>query len=243
MPNIDTNPIKESNIRHQRDTRNGLLYFSIIDVIDYLGLSSDPRNYWKVLKNRLNKRQNKLVTECNQLKLKSLDGKYYLTDVAEADTILKIIESIFPEKVAVLQDFLEEIDRKNSKNFFSRGAYENEEKKLSTDLYDDGEMSVDMYKKDNMIFIESMLAGVTPSNIFISLTCNNLTLKVDRTKQENIKSEMYDLEELQWGKFGRSIELPYEVDIDKVETIFQMGVLSIMLPILDKEKIKIIKIK
>lgn len=69
-------------------------YFSIVDVIAILTDSATPRNYWKVLKNRLKKEGNESVTNCNQLKLLSSDGKRYLTDVADQEQLFRIIQSI-----------------------------------------------------------------------------------------------------------------------------------------------------
>ena len=62
-------------------------YFSVVDVVAVLTESADPRNYWKVLKNRLKKEGNESVTNCNQLKLKAADGKFY-----------KILRGQAPEK-------------------------------------------------------------------------------------------------------------------------------------------------
>ena len=56
--------------------------------------SPDPRNYWKVLKHRLKKEGNQSVTDCNQLKLPSSDGKYYKTDVADTEQLFRLIQSI-----------------------------------------------------------------------------------------------------------------------------------------------------
>ena len=59
-------------------------YFSVVDVVAVLTDSADPNNYWKVLKNRLKKEGSELVTNCNQLKLRSpKDGKTYNTDVLD----------------------------------------------------------------------------------------------------------------------------------------------------------------
>ncbi len=52
-------------------------YFSIVDVVSVLTESPNPNNYWKVLKHRLVKEGSELVTDCNQLKMQSSDGKYY----------------------------------------------------------------------------------------------------------------------------------------------------------------------
>ena len=73
--------------------------YYIIDIIGVLTGSDNPRNYWKVLKHRLKKEGNESVTKCNQLKLKSSDGKYYNTDVCDIEGMFRIIESI-PSKNA-----------------------------------------------------------------------------------------------------------------------------------------------
>lgn len=74
-------------------------YISVVDIVGVLSESDNPRNYWKVLKYRLKKEGNESVTKCNQLKLKSSDGKYYNTDVVDIEGMFRIIESI-PSKNA-----------------------------------------------------------------------------------------------------------------------------------------------
>jgi hypothetical protein len=76
-------------------------YFSIIDVIEVLTENTfqGARNYWKVLKFRLKEEGNESVTNCNQLKMIASDGKYYLTDVADTEQLLRLIQSV-PSKKA-----------------------------------------------------------------------------------------------------------------------------------------------
>lgn len=69
-------------------------YFSIVDVVGVLTDSANPNNYWKVLKNRLKKEGSELVTNCNQLKMPSSDGKLYKTDVANTEQLFRLIQSI-----------------------------------------------------------------------------------------------------------------------------------------------------
>ena len=69
-------------------------FFSIIDVIAILTESANPRKYWSVLKTRLKQEGSQLATNCSQLKMKSSDGKYYLTDVGDTKSILRLIQSI-----------------------------------------------------------------------------------------------------------------------------------------------------
>ncbi len=69
-------------------------YFSVVDIVGILSDSPHPRNYWKVLKHRLAKEGNQSVTNCNQLKMESADGKFYNTDVADTKQLLRLIQSI-----------------------------------------------------------------------------------------------------------------------------------------------------
>jgi hypothetical protein len=69
-------------------------YMSIVDVIAVLTESPNPRKYWSVLKTRLKAEGSQLATNCSQLKMKSADGKFYLTDVADAEQLFRLIQSI-----------------------------------------------------------------------------------------------------------------------------------------------------
>ena len=89
---------EQRQIRTHWDEAQEQWYFSIVDVIAVLTDQPDydaARNYWKVLKNRLKKEGSQLVTNCNQLKMKSpKDGKNYPTDVADTEQLLRIIQSV-----------------------------------------------------------------------------------------------------------------------------------------------------
>jgi len=86
-------------IRTIWDKEDEKYYISVVDIVGVLSESENPRNYWKVLKHRLKKEGNESVTNCNQLKLKSSDDKYYNTDVVDIEGMFRIIESI-PSKNA-----------------------------------------------------------------------------------------------------------------------------------------------
>lgn len=86
-------------IRTVWDKEDEKYYISVVDIVGVISESDNPRNYWKVLKHRLKKEGNESVTNCNQLKLKSSDGKYYNTDVVDIEGMFRIIESI-PSKNA-----------------------------------------------------------------------------------------------------------------------------------------------
>lgn len=88
---------EERRVRTVWDDKQEKWYFSIVDVVAVLTDSTDyqvARNYWKVLKNRLSKEGNETVTNCNQLKMLATDGKMRLTDVADTEQLLRLIQSI-----------------------------------------------------------------------------------------------------------------------------------------------------
>ena len=86
-------------------------YFSVVDVVGVLTESSDPNNYWKVLKTRLKKEGSQLVTNCNQLKLQSSDGKFYKTDCMTTEQILRLVQSIPSKKAEPFKLWLAEVGR------------------------------------------------------------------------------------------------------------------------------------
>ena len=84
-------------------------WFSVVDIIGVLVESDDARNYWKVLKHRLNKEGSEVVTKCNQLKLPATDGKFYETDCANTKSLFRIIQSVPSKKIEPLKVWLAEV--------------------------------------------------------------------------------------------------------------------------------------
>lgn len=84
----------QKHVRRAWEPEKELWFFSIIDVVEILTESPSPRKYWSVLKTRLKKEGSQLATKCSQLKLMAADGKNYLTDVADTETMLRLIQSI-----------------------------------------------------------------------------------------------------------------------------------------------------
>ncbi|MBP8017177.1 hypothetical protein KAZ01_04165 [Candidatus Gracilibacteria bacterium] len=84
-------------IRRKYDEKLEKWYFSVIDIIAVLTEQKDfkkAKSYWTTLKNRLKKEGSELATNCDQLKMQSADGKYYKTDVADTETLLRLIQSV-----------------------------------------------------------------------------------------------------------------------------------------------------
>lgn len=94
---------EDHQIRRTYDEKSETWFFSVVDIIRILIQQSDyqlARNYWKVLKSRLKKEGSELVTNCNQLKMIAEDGKLRYSDVANAETLLRLIQSIPSPKKA-----------------------------------------------------------------------------------------------------------------------------------------------
>jgi len=101
-----------NKIRSSWDNEKEEYYFSIIDVIKVLTDSSNPRNYWYRVKKRMtDEEKSQLSTICRQLKLKSTDGKMYMTDVADMQGIFRIIQSIPSPKAEPFKMWLAEIGK------------------------------------------------------------------------------------------------------------------------------------
>ena len=106
---------EDQAIRTAWDEENEEWYFSVVDVVSVLTDAKDydtARNYWKVTKKRLKDEGSQLVTDCNQLKLKSpKDGKRYKTDVANTQQLFRIIQSIPSPKAEPMKLWLAQVGR------------------------------------------------------------------------------------------------------------------------------------
>lgn len=99
-------------IRRIYDDQREAWLFSVVDIIQILTEQENyqaARNYWKVLKNRLNKEGSESVTNCNRLKLEAADGKKYMTDVANSETLLRLIQSIPSPKAEPIKLWLAKV--------------------------------------------------------------------------------------------------------------------------------------
>lgn len=95
---------KDQEVRAIWDEENSKWWFSVVDIVWIISWSENPRNYWKVLKNRLTKEWSEVVTNCNQLKMMAPDGKLRLTDVLDSDWTILLAKN-FPNNNAI--DFLD----------------------------------------------------------------------------------------------------------------------------------------
>jgi hypothetical protein len=99
----------EQSVRTIWDQENEKWFFSIVDTIQILTDSPNPRKYWSVLKLRLKKEGSELTTNCSQLKLPASDGKYYKTDVADTEQLFRLIQSIPSPKAEPFKMWLAQV--------------------------------------------------------------------------------------------------------------------------------------
>jgi len=99
-------------IRRHYDEKTETWWFSVVDIIRVLTQSADyqaARKYWKVLKGRLNREGSELVTNCYQLKMAADDGKMRFTDVATAETLLRLVQSVPSPKAEPIKLWLAKV--------------------------------------------------------------------------------------------------------------------------------------
>ena len=107
----------------------------------------------------------------------------------------------------------------------------------------DGELPVDMYQTDEHIVIRALVAGVSPSELEISITRDMVTVRGIREEYQEAQDDGYFHRELFWGSFSRTLLLPEEVAIDEAEAQEKHGMLEIKLPKLDKHRTTQLKVR
>ncbi|MFA6251508.1 MAG: Hsp20/alpha crystallin family protein [Candidatus Paceibacterota bacterium] len=107
----------------------------------------------------------------------------------------------------------------------------------------DAELTVDLYQTPTDIIVQTMIAGVQPDNLSITITRDMITIRGKREENQSIDRDNYFVQELYWGSFSRTISLPEEVDPEEAEAIEKHGLLIIKLPKLDKNRETKLKIK
>ena len=184
-------------------------YISVVDIVSVLTDNEyqTARNYWKVLKNRLRKEGNETVTNCNQLKLLSQDGKNRMTDVVDIEGMFRLIESIPSKKAEPIKLWLarlgkERIDEEYDPEITINRALENYRKKGYSDEWINQRLkSIDARKE----FTDELKnKGIENSRDFAALT--NILTKIwsgysvkeykelKNLKKENLRDNMTNME-------------------------------------------------
>ena len=105
------------------------------------------------------------------------------------------------------------------------------------------ELTVDVYQTPTEIVLQTIVAGVKPDNLDLTIARDMITIKGKREENRNIDDENYFVKELYWGKFSRVILLPQEVEPEEVDATEKHGLLTIRLRKVDKEKRNSVKVK
>ena len=108
---------------------------------------------------------------------------------------------------------------------------------------EEGQLTLDVFQTPTEIIIKSIVAGVKPEDLDVSISHEMITIKGKREETHKVEKDSYFYQELYWGSFSRSILLPQEVDPDEADANLKGGILTIKLPKLNKEKIQRLKIK
>lgn len=107
----------------------------------------------------------------------------------------------------------------------------------------EGQLTVDVYQTPSDIFIKTMIAGVKPDDLDISITRDMVTIKGKRDAVREIQEDDYFFRELYWGTFSRTILLPQEIDVEGAEASEKYGLMTIRLPKIDKGRQTKLKVK
>lgn len=103
---------EDFKIRRHYDDKKEMWYFSVVDIVAALINQKDfqlARNYWKVLKIHLKEEGSQVVTNCNRLKMIAQDGKMRETDVADTETVLRIIQTVPSKKAEPIKLWLAKV--------------------------------------------------------------------------------------------------------------------------------------
>jgi HSP20 family protein len=107
----------------------------------------------------------------------------------------------------------------------------------------EGQLTVDVYQTPDEIVIRSIVAGVRPEDLDVSITRDMVTVRGRREEAREVSDENYFHKELYWGAFSRTVMLPAEVEVENAQAMEKHGLLTIRLPKVDKEKQTKLKVK
>ena len=127
----------------------------------------------------------------------------------------------------------QKVSTNESKNFIEE-ELENEE---------GGQLAVDVYQTPEDIVIKTMVAGVRPEDLDISITRDMVTIKGNREPSTGVTDDNYIFKEHYWGSFTRTIVLPQEIEVEEADAVEKHGLLIIKLPKVDKGRQTKLRVK
>lgn len=114
---------------------------------------------------------------------------------------------------------------------------------IEESIPEEGELTVDVYQTPDDIIIKTIVAGVRPEDLDISITRDMITIRGSRQESSEVNDGDYFHKELYWGTFSRTILLPQEIDVDASEASEKHGLLMLRLPKMDKSRQTKLKVK
>ncbi|MCX6757789.1 MAG: Hsp20/alpha crystallin family protein [Candidatus Nomurabacteria bacterium] len=135
------------------------------------------------------------------------------------------------------------IEEEEVKKLSVRGIGKNNNKNWVEEEAEEAELTVDVFQTPGDIIIQTMVAGVRPEDLELTIARDMVTIRGKREESRTIDEDNYFTKELYWGTFSRTISLPAEVDCEEAEATEKHGLLTIKLPKIDKEKKKNVKVK
>lgn len=146
-------------------------------------------------------------------------------------------------------EFEENNEPSKTLNFTTKGKglptkdNKGEKKEIKWEEDEEAQLTIDVYQTPTEIIVQTMVAGVQPENLSITITRDMITIRGKREENRSINNDNYFLQELYWGAFSRSVSLPEEVDPEEAEAIEKHGLLIIKLPKVNKDKETKLKVK
>ena len=107
---------------------------------------------------------------------------------------------------------------------------------------DEGQLAVDVFQTEDSLVLVAPIAGVSESNLEVSITDEIISVRGTRTQPDQLPQENYFVQECYWGSFSRSYVLPVAVDPDAATASLKDGLLTIRIPRVEKSKTRILKI-
>lgn len=98
----------------------------------------------------------------------------------------------------------------------------------------EGQLAIDVYQTDDFIVIKSIIGGIKPEDLDLTVTNDMVTIKGSRENSEELISNDYYYQECFWGNFSRSVILPCDIRVDGVEASMKNGILTIKMPKVEK---------
>jgi len=108
---------------------------------------------------------------------------------------------------------------------------------------EEGELAIDLYETQDSLILQAVIGGMKANDLDISITNDMIAIRGERKREESGKIDEFYYEECFWGVFSRSIILPQEINADKAKATIKNGLLTIILPKLEKTKKKVLEIE